>query len=467
LVKFKVAYKEIDVPTSVMFTDSLRTYNSPNFTETQRWLVGKYSDDQFGEITSSAFMQYRPLDPNFTLPDDATLVSGDLYLTVDFYHYGTNTSAPMSLTVHQLTDSLSDYNDDGQGGRLYFFNTAPGYDPKSVGELSLNVNPSAYDLFKEDNEEYLVTRDTLKRHIETYRITLDKPFASELFVHAQSNSDDFKLFRRFKRIFKGLALIPDPSSEVIVGFNPDYDEATLGETRLVLTYTTYDPTVEAVVEKEIEFGLFKYAPGGVAASYQIGFSKIDASREGTELSVLTEKYADVALSNDLGYLQAGNPVVTKLDFGRFFEFVDTISTLSLNSAELVITGVSTDTHEPPDQLALRVLKDDNRFDNSSEISLFYARTIAYDSEGKLVFSGDNSEQFVLNRSEADGQYNYSGFLTSYLQLLYSIKTDSIRYRHYGMIPFEPEFQKSVNRLVFDKNNIKLRLYYTIPNTPQP
>ncbi|MGE0770711.1 MAG: DUF4270 family protein [Cyclobacteriaceae bacterium] len=465
--KFKVAYKEIDIPTSVMMTDSLPTYNSPNFSSTQRLLVGKYVDPEFGDITATAFTQIRPSAPLFTLPDDATLISGELFLTMDYYHYGTTSVASNNFTVHELLDSLPPFSDDGLNSRLFFFNSTASYDPTVIASFSMEVNPSFFDLQRANNLEYLITKDTTKRNILTLRSVLEKNYAARLFLAAQEKTNDYTVFSRFRQIFKGLAIVPT-NSQAIAGINPDNDAATLGESRIVLNYETTDLETNTKVTRQLIFGLFKFtAVAGAAPSYQIGFTNIAADRSGTPLDALPGVYQDLTVDPEKRYVQAGNPIVTKIDFGKYFEFSDTISTMSISAAELVITGIEATGYKPPQQLGLRILRPNNRFDNRTAVSALYAGRVAYDIERKLVFAGDNSEQFTMSLSESNGQYQYSGFLTNYLQLLYSIRSaDSLRFRHYGIVPVDPEFGKSVNRLLFDKDNIKLRLYYTVPTKTQ-
>ena len=74
--KFKVSYQEVDVTSSVMAIDSVRTYNDNNLSYNRRLLVGKYVDEKFGEITAQAYTQFQPLVPNITISDQAKFVSG-------------------------------------------------------------------------------------------------------------------------------------------------------------------------------------------------------------------------------------------------------------------------------------------------------------------------------------------------------------------------------------------------------
>jgi len=56
--KFKVSYVEIPIESSVLLRDSLRTSNYSYSGEPNRFLVGSYIDDVFGQISAAAFTQY-------------------------------------------------------------------------------------------------------------------------------------------------------------------------------------------------------------------------------------------------------------------------------------------------------------------------------------------------------------------------------------------------------------------------
>ena len=53
--KFKVSYVEIPIASSVILRDSLRTSNFVYAGEINRFLVGKYTDDAFGNVTAIGF----------------------------------------------------------------------------------------------------------------------------------------------------------------------------------------------------------------------------------------------------------------------------------------------------------------------------------------------------------------------------------------------------------------------------
>ncbi|NJN42300.1 MAG: hypothetical protein HC811_08865 [Flammeovirgaceae bacterium] len=87
-----------------------------------------------------------------------------------------------------------------------------------------------------------------------------------------------------------------------------------------------------------------------------------------------------------------------------------------------------------------------------------------DEEGYFSLIGDDRSLLKINSQENGNSWDYSGYMTEYMQTLYEIKDNDLRYKYYGLIAFDPSFGKSANRAIFHKNNIKLKLYYTVPTT---
>jgi hypothetical protein len=59
---------------------------------------------------------------------------------------------------------------------------------------------------------------------------------------------------------------------------------------------------------------------------------------------------------------------------------------------------------------------------------------------------------------------FTSFPTLFFQQLYALKEEK-RYTDWALVPVSPTPTKTVNRAVFNKDNIKLKVYYTRPNIP--
>ena len=89
------------------------------------------------------------------------------------------------------------------------------------------------------------------------------------------------------------------------------------------------------------------------------FSQIKNDRSSSDLAGLTQYAQDFNPATDLRYIQSGTGVYTKLDFGKFFEFCDTIPNIVINSAQLSLGSVVDSDFARPSNLVLRILQSDN------------------------------------------------------------------------------------------------------------
>jgi hypothetical protein len=453
--RFKVYYKELNIPTSVILTDSLSTLNNPDLAnETKRLLVGKYTDPQFGVIEAEAYTQFRPYNFVPTFPAGSVLDSAVLTLTFDNYYYGDQTTASQTFFVHELSDSLITVDN-------YFYNSSVAYNPTPIGTSTFLVSPSAFDFYLKANND----ADATNNHIDSLSITLNKDFSKRLFDLASAGTTDHSDFRKFKRIFKGFA-IRSEGDEKIVGFDPSYSPTGNFKTRMRLYYKYPDPTNAAnLLEGAFDYGLFNVGSG----QNVLGFSKITASRGGTALGIEENLHKEFYPGN-FRYIQGGDPVFTKLDFTNFTKFSDTLSNMIINSAELVIDPVEPQDSPLPLYLGLRVLTEKNRFKNGLRYPGYFYPLIVNDSRGFQVL-GEQANATTLSRKynlvlsqNTDGTYKYSEYFTTFFQRLYTYRTQEDRLLKYGLIASFPEMNKSVYRLMFNKNNLKLKIYYTLPST---
>jgi hypothetical protein len=186
------------------------------------------------------------------------------------------------------------------------------------------------------------------------------------------------------------------------------------------------------------------------------------------------------------YAQTGTGVVTSLDFSNFYTFADTIDQMIINSAELAITGYeSPGSYYPINAFSVIMLDSaDNGYRNTrydwiaqldnegDTVQLLpqvdeYDRAIINSHRGYindasrfLTLMADNGTPVSLRR---DGE-KYGGYMTMLAQQLYYSKGE-FRYRHFGLFPTDPSNGKSINRVIFNKNNLRLKVYYTIPTNP--
>jgi hypothetical protein len=195
------------------------------------------------------------------------------------------------------------------------------------------------------------------------------------------------------------------------------------------------------------------------------------------------------------YVQSGTGLVTKISFDNFFDFARDQygKNIVLNSAELVIEDVQTTDDlallfPHPSGLALRVLDPNNRlrkYAKEDEVldrdSILFQGLITsdyaiyrsgqtlrgpfIDNDSTYYAVSDNASGVVLNYNSTEKTYN--GFLTLLLQRLYRQQYDNgLKMKDFVLYPTSasnPGYgAKSVNRVVFPSEKVKLRLYYTEP-----
>lgn len=450
--KFDARFVEIPIESSVLLLDSQRTSNFIFQNETNRLLVGQYNDEKLGNLTASAFTQFYT-NTTAKLPAGATFDSISLTLILDKYNYGSrDISTQQGISVYELDDSLRATNRFN-----YFSKSDVPVKPLALGSKTFVVNPDSLDYY---------TGSRANDSTFTVRLSLDAAFGQRIFDTAllwrdydTTEDSTYTTYNKFVQLFKGIAIKSDVGDKVI-GINPG--------SFLSLHYHTPSDTSQQ------NLGFFGLA----------NFSQIKGDLGSTELSGI-QYSQDFLPADDMRYIQSGTGIFTKLDFGNFFQFADTIENVIITSAQLVIDPVSDPGKlTPPASYALRLLSNNyverysrkNTQDNND--FLFYNPTFAahpgtlrvdagtttlIEPDSSIYVNGDTSP---LMRYDSEDKV-ISGNFALFFQQLAMVREDKRRFQYFLMHPSAPSSPntKSVNRVVFPKDNIKLRIYYTKPTTP--
>lgn len=446
--KFEANYIEIPIESSVLLLDSQRTSNFVFQTETQRLLVGQYADDKFGAVSTNAFTQFFTTS-GAKLPADVTYDSIALRLVLDFYNYGSKDAATsQTFSVYELDEELKNEN------RRYYFNKSDVLvKPTPLGSRTFTVNPKDLDTYAADNPDTTIL----------VRVGLDKAFGQRIFDNAllyrdaASPADSiFVNQSEFTKLFKGISIKTDNGDKVL-GIS----------TNSVITVYYHTPTDTTT----FNLGFFNVN----------SFSQIKNDRSSSDLSGLTQYAQEFYPASDLRYIQSGTGVYTKLNFGKFFEFCDTIPNVVITSAQLSIDNVAPSDYSPPSNLVLRILRSDNTVkkvknrQDSLDITAYNPRFPAHPGTLTLdngVYVDSDLGMNVLGDSDARLKYSsdkksYDGNFALFFQQLSIVRDGVPRYQYFVLNPSSPPLPntKSVNRVVFPKDNIKLKVYYTKPTTP--
>ena len=452
--KFKVSYIEIPVESSVVLRDSLRTTNFSYSGETNRFLVGNYNDDVFGKVTTSAFTQYVPAAPTYKVSSTAVYDSVTLQLQFDLYHYGSTSATPQTISIYELDDSIKISK--------YHFNTSEIPHSTVVGSKSFTVDPSKFDEFATEVPDTVIV----------INVPLDFEFGHRIFnsnIKYREGTDTltYKYWRKFVQEFKGIAIKSDIGDKV-VGISPS------GLSRILVHY--HDDTQDSLAL-------------AMTFSNVLGFSQVKSDRTGTELEAINGYFQDALQQSDKRYIQSGVGILTKLDFSNFYAFTDTVPYAVINSAELSIESIESSTsYAPPSALSLRIMNANNNrmkkyttgntqdakdlvaYNQLLRVDVGFPNSPALVDNDSVLFALDRT--LSMNYSAKENKYSMG--LSLFLQQLASPFDDHTKFKTYILHPAaetqnasNPDAQsglKTVNRAVFPKDKIKLKIYYTKPTT---
>ena len=403
--------------------DSLRTTSLSG--ELNRMLVGSYVDPSLGTISAGAYSQFRPTDVTTILDTDAEFDSAVLQLRYDFYSYGAPGETVQKFSVHEITEELN-FEDD------YFFNSNIDVDINSIGTAEKSIDANTFKTELEDTDADAVV---------TTRIKLDNSYGQRLFNAINPNDTLYTNFLYFKEQFKGIAILPTQADKVVGLGNLDTN------TYLRVYYHS------GSTSKSITF---------VMASC-VTFSKVDTDRSGTELAGLNTFSSDFT-SPTSRYIQSGTSIITKLDLTKFYDYMDTIPELIINSAEINISGVDPSVDFQPIQLvSINMLGSDNHYNalDSRQDTLDFVSfngALAVSDLSKMFVADDQGSNKVFSMPYSSTTNSYSGYPTVFFQKLYDLRQK--RYPYWSIVSNSPPMGKAVDRSVFPKENIKLRVYYT-------
>lgn len=446
--KFKLTYVEIPLESSVLLFDSLRTSNHAS-DQTKRLLVGGYSDPVFGTAVAEAYTQIKPGNASLAKPTTAVFDSVSLVLQFDLYHYGAKAGTLENYSIHELTEKLTH-----RGGKDYYTNTSVAYEAAKLGEKSIQLSAQRLD-------SMATKTDTTA----TITIPLSSSYGERLFAAWNSSDGAFTDFQQFSNTFKGLAITGE-GNQKIVGFSVGVNS------KLVLHYHTDKDTTT-----------YNFILSNIVSS-----SKILIDRASSDLSGLTTPYEEYIPSDaNRRYLQSGVPIATKLNLSAFTEYFANFDKVLINSAELSISAIDgPGDFSPPNSLFIQMLDSRNRLkkfkltDQDTTDMRLYSNTSFAITNGLqgLVTSlinkdsiytvmGDSQQEFGALKYNSDDK-TYKAFITLFAQELAQNEVDTesglikTKFTDLVLYPGNPHGSKSVNRVSFDKSNMKLKIYYSTP-----
>jgi hypothetical protein len=425
-------FVELEVPASVVWMDSVNT------TGIGRLLVGKYSDEAFGDVFAQSYSHLIPsvFRPSFLFAIESVYDSITLELRADYY-YGDNVGMNQQVQVFQLGDTLP----TNRG--FYSFDQAT--TGQKLGEITFK--PSLFNLrVSVDSALRNPTQfESNGRYIYVARTRLDDNYGEDLFNKAKSGAVEFDSLRAFNIYAKGLAFIPDPGNEGVMGFN-----STATTSRLVVHYHDFDANGEIVRKTyNITFNNFTQ------------FTNLEPNREvysrgGTPLAGLNQVHTPYDPGNGKLYQQAGAGVAVKLDFSFLEAIRDTLPNLVIDHAILQMSGFEgvNDALLPPALVRYYHLDADNKFVRVREGNRTFFRALQDETRS----SNPRGLGAELEQSYNAEKNQINPRMTLFVQSVVDGEMDLKQ-----LVIWPASSSSSVNRFVVDQANIKLKIYYTKPN----
>jgi hypothetical protein len=424
---FVARYFEIPIDNSINQHEDILSDNSTridpsnqNPRSSGRLLVGNYSTPEFGEFSSKAFVNFYLGQFGFN-SEDFIFDSLKLHLKVD-YLYGGSFLGAKRIYVHELSEELD-------LDRLYYTKDSTEYLPDPVGEINFDV--SSFDS---------VYVDTV------LSARLSDELGMRLFEKAETDTMAYNDNLRFREFFKGFAFVPDENNEMLAGVIAEnrstYMRIHFHSSSDTLSFDYVIPGYDYDTVYTNNDTLFS------ATNITRYYNNISLDKTGSPLAGIPGYYMDFETDDGLSYIQASSGIFTRLNFGKYFQFLDTANEMVINRAELLIPTAAYQDYLPPSPgLALYITDETNQLVEVEIDSL----NSTFASVG------------VLNYSEASGENRgeYMGDLTNYIQgLTSSSTTDTL------ILLGQPGLHNSVlstNQTIIDKENIILKVYYSSLN----
>ncbi len=414
---FETSYFEFTPQSDLFWRDSVYTSFSNEF------LVGGYDDPNFGRVSAQAYSLVEVRE-SYIYPLNSTEQFDSAELTLVFnYLHGYNPSANHKINIYQL--------DESQTGRLYDLNSNF-LSFQSLEFDSLLLSPTILlDSDVSDEESYA----------DTVKILLPVKFSKQVFdslvVDVTRNAGT-----KIRSTFNGLAFVPDAANQGILGIDA-------AKSKISFYYTDKSLTEPEVQNIDIIFSSTQH-------NYLTPNKEV-FDRTGTPLENLTVFNTSFDPGNNKMYYQNGQGIKIGLEFGDLDQVRDTLDNIVITNAILEISNLEgVDSYvKPPFYLDLFLTNSTNKtqFNANSVARKVYAN-LKSDSLTMQNFTNfSNLEPVRLIYDQENNKY--SADISRYIQSLVDFEADLTR-----LYLSDPNERKTLDQIVIDKSNIKVKIFYT-------
>ncbi len=405
-------------------------------------LAGAFEDPHFGTIKAGNYTEVGLAQNSYD--NAATFDSAVLELRVSSVYGPQIENTLHNLEVYQLSDTINLFK-DGEIQRFTSSSTEPlgnqiGNFEFEIFSDSINlqfadtgiklndtINDSEDSVFFENNF------DASGFYIYRHRATLNQSYGQEIFSALKSVQTDSSSTGEIANIFRGLHIRATSSTGAIVSYiNDIYSGLSI--------YYSVDGE-----QKKVKY------PLSTTASYNNISPNNKINWSGSDFDGLTELYTQYQTNNDMAYLQAGTNLLLNIDLSEVRgSLLDTIPNAVVQNAELIISDYQTDLDQPG-SLRYWLTSADSIANKNYAVVNFPNLTT-----GGITFGNPS---IAINNTDKK-EYRLA------LPLTFEVLISDFEFDQIIIAPVNSQSlvlpQNSVRRLVFNKNDLKLRMYYTIP-----
>ena len=333
---FQIGSEYVDVNTDIRYIDTLTVHSFTVRVDSLHtsglnepaMLVGKYSDPEFGNLSSQSFFRLNP-PTTLSIPKTAEYDSLQLIMLYNGYVAG-DTTATFTITAHELKKVLKK-REDG-----YLYNTTvTEFDPVPLGSVSLVPWPNTYD---------------------TLKMRLDDALGNDLFEKIKDKDLIVKESELFHLYFKGFALNYDEADKAVLGF----DFPTASE----VTGTTVYPTMRLYYHYFEEVYVSKYVDFPIGyENRSLQYNHYELSDPVVDFPTSQRDKLPASLSGNSTYIQAGTGIVTRYEIPYLKDILALHEHLIVMKAELQIEPIrnSYDIYPLPKDVYIYASDKTNRF----------------------------------------------------------------------------------------------------------
>lgn len=405
-----VFFEEFELPAQVVLLDSFNTTNQGVL------IVGNEEDPFFGKTEGIGYSRLY-IDVTEDRPRADAILDSVLFSLEIVSVNGADLDEPKSYSIHELAEPFLDtvyYNYD----ELLFEST-----PISSGTI----------VFGE-------VKDT------TASFPVNDAFAVELFGKMQSGNEFSDLFS-FRKYLQGIAIKSragdNTTASVSLGFGTG-----------ILVYYHYLGDTSSIEYQ-------------ITTASSRSFNGVKSERSGTPTSIVTEKGKAYDVGPLVG-MKANLGMVIKLDTSPLDGFLDSLSGVTFNQADLVIGEIEPLSEGQTPLPWLTAYFTDNSNEVISRPSDSQPLTVQADGQPQVDFDADGNEQPAFI-APAVASYDtekkiYLMPITSHLNALLREKIVRKDWLLYADTPYQDspgdDFKRSFRQLLVDKTKIKVKVIYS-------